>query len=160
MFDLRSNRKGGEWMVMFASDTDKIWDVGYVSGAFDLFHVGHLNLLKRAKERCNRLIVGVLSDEAIAYAKKRQPIITLNDRLAIVEAIRYVDEADVTTKPLLDKIAAWEKYHFDAMFSGDDHAYDNWAKERDALDDRGAELVFFPYTKGISTSYLKEGLSL
>jgi glycerol-3-phosphate cytidylyltransferase len=144
--------------MMFADETDKIWEIGYVSGSFDLFHIGHLNLLRRAKERCNKLIVGVLSNEAIVRIKHKQPIITLDDRLAIVAAIRYVDEVDVTTRELLDKVKAWEKYHFDAMFSGDDHAWDNWIKEKDTLAEFGAELVFFPYTKGISTTSLRNDL--
>jgi glycerol-3-phosphate cytidylyltransferase len=143
---------------MFANETDKIWKTGYVSGSFDLFHIGHLNLLRRAKERCEKLIVGVLSDEAIVRIKHKQPIITLKDRLAIVAAIRYVDEADVTTRELLDKVNAWEKYHFDAMFSGDDHAWDSWIREKDALAELGAELVFFPYTQGISTTSLRDDL--
>jgi glycerol-3-phosphate cytidylyltransferase len=143
---------------MLADETDKIWDIGYISGSFDLFHIGHLNLLRRAKERCNKLIVGVLSNEAIVRIKHKQPVITLDDRLAIVEAIRYVDEVDVTTRELLDKVRAWEKYHFDAMFSGDDHAWDNWSKERGALSALGAELVFFPYTQGVSTTLLRNDL--
>jgi glycerol-3-phosphate cytidylyltransferase len=143
---------------MFADETDKIWEIGYVSGSFDLFHIGHLNLLRRAKERCKKLIVGVLSNEAIVRIKHQQPIITLDDRLAIVAAIRYVDEVDVTTRELLDKVKAWEKYRFDAMFSGDDHAWDNWTKEKDALTALGAELVFFPYTQGISTTTLRNDL--
>ncbi|MDR2492635.1 MAG: adenylyltransferase/cytidyltransferase family protein [Coriobacteriales bacterium] len=141
---------------MFADQTDAHWGVGYVSGSFDLFHVGHLNLLRRAKERCSRLIVGVLSDEAIEYCKKRRPVIPESDRLAIVAAICYVDEADYTTRHLLNKVNAWEKYRFDAMFSGDDHAADGWAKEEDELKGLGADLVFFPYTPQVSTSMLRE----
>jgi cytidyltransferase-like protein len=143
---------------MFADESDKIWKIGYVSGSFDLFHIGHLNLLRRAKERCEKLIVGVLSDEAIVRIKRRQPVITLEDRLTVVAAIRYVDETDVTTRELLDKVKAWEKYHFDAMFSGDDHAWDNWIKEKDVLAKFGAELVFFPYTQGVSTTSLWDAL--
>lgn len=145
-------------MAVFASDTEKIWDIGYISGSFDLFHVGHLNLLRRAKERCNKLIVGILSNEAIEEIKHREPAIPLHDRMAIVAAIRYVDEVDVTTTELLDKVAAWKRYHFDAMFSGDDHAYDGWTYEEEALAELGAELVFFPYTKKVSTTKLKEDL--
>lgn len=143
---------------MFASDTDKIWDVGYVSGSFDLFHIGHLNILKSAKQRCNKLIVGVLSDEAIVRCKRRPPVIALEERLKIVEAIRYVDEVDITTIELLNKITAWEKYRFNAMFSGDDHNWDGWTKEEQDLAKLGAELVFFPYTQGISTSSLRADL--
>jgi glycerol-3-phosphate cytidylyltransferase len=144
--------------VMFADETEQKWKIGYVSGSFDMFHVGHLNLLRNAKQRCDKLIVGVLSDNAIVRIKQKQPIITLEDRLTIVEAIKYVDEVDVTTRELLDKVKAWDKYHFDAMFSGDDHAWDSWKAEEDALKELGAVLVFFPYTKGISTTSLREDL--
>jgi cytidyltransferase-like protein len=134
------------------------WRVGYVSGAFDLFHIGHLNLLRRARECCERLVVGVLSDEAIVRIKGLEPMVPLNDRLAIVAAIRYVDEADVTTVGLLDKVAAWHRYHFDAMFSGDDHAHDGWAREQEDLRALGAQLVFFPYTQGVSTTLFRQRL--
>ena len=143
---------------MFADETEEIWDVGYISGAFDLFHIGHLNLLRRAKERCNRLIVGVLSDEAVIRCKRKSPVIPLEERIKIIEAIRYVDETDVTTIELLDKVKAWEKYRFDAMFSGDDHTWDGWTKEEDDLAALGAKLVFFPYTQGISTTSLRANL--
>jgi cytidyltransferase-like protein len=144
--------------MIFADQTNKHWNIGYVSGSFDLFHVGHLNLLRNARNRCNRLIVGVLSDEAIGYCKRKQPVIPEHDRVAVVAAIRYVDEVDITTRELLNKVNAWEKYHFDAMFSGDDHATDGWAKEEDALRELGAELVFFPYTRGVSTSMIRNDL--
>jgi len=144
--------------MIYANETDKIWGVGYVSGAFDMFHIGHLNLLRRAKERCNTLIVGVLSDEVMVKRKKKPPIHPLVDRLAIVSAIRYVDEVDITTLELLHKDRAWEKYRFDAMFSGDDHAQGNWTnpREENALKERGAELVFFPYTDKVSSTLLRD----
>ncbi|MDR2727623.1 MAG: adenylyltransferase/cytidyltransferase family protein [Chitinispirillales bacterium] len=141
---------------MLASQTDKIWNTGYVSGSFDMFHIGHLNLIRKAKGRCGRLIVGVLADQAIANYKHKWPVIPLVQRVKIVEAIKYVDEVDVTTKELLNKITAWKKYRFDAMFSGDDHINDGWAHEENELKVLGAELVFFPYTKEISTTALHE----
>ena len=141
---------------MLASETDKHWKIGYVSGSFDMFHIGHLNLLRRSKERCDRLIAGVLTDEIIMAGKKKWPVIPLKERMEIVSAIRYVDEVDATTKPLLNKITAWEKYRFDAMFSGDDHINDGWAWEENDLRALGADLVFFPYTKEVSTSGLQE----
>ena len=140
---------------MLASETDRYWTKGYVSGAFDMFHLGHLNLLRRAKERCGYLVVGILADEVIARAKKKWPVIPLRERMEIVAAIKYVDEVDVTTKPLLNKITAWEKYNFDAMFSGDDHLDDGWAWEETDLKARGADLVFFPYTKEVTTTQLQ-----
>ncbi len=140
---------------MLASETDKHWHVGYISGSFDMFHVGHLNLLRRAKERCDYLIVGVLSDECIVTIKKKAPIISLGDRLEIVRSCKYVDEVDVTTNELLNKITAWNKYHFDAMFTGDDHKGDGWAWEEPELNKLGAELVFFPYTTKVSSTKLR-----
>ena len=144
--------------MIFANETDKIWDVGYISGTFDMFHIGHLNLIRRAKERCKKLIVGVLADDVVKKRKKKWPIHPLVDRMAIVNAIKYVDEVDITTFELLHKDKAWEKYHFNAMFSGDDHSQGNWtnAKERAFLKEVDAELVFFPYTKETSSTILRE----
>jgi len=142
--------------MIFAHETDTHWDVGYISGTFDMFHVGHLNLICRAKERCNKLIVGVLSDKAALKSKNKLPVSPLKDRIAIVSAIKFVDEVDITTCSLLKKVKAWEKYQYNVMFSGDDHANKSWIKEYEQLKLRNAELVFFPYTKGISSTLLKE----
>jgi glycerol-3-phosphate cytidylyltransferase len=120
-----------------------------------MFHIGHLNLIRRAKERCGRLIVGVLSDESVLRGKKKWPVIPLPERMEIVSSLKYVDETDVTTQELLNKITAWNKYRFDAMFSGDDHASDGWTREEADLKVLGADLVFFPYTKEVSTSFLQ-----
>lgn len=136
----------------------KPYNIGYVSGSFDMFHVGHLNLLRRAKECCNYLIVGVLSDDCILQGKKKAPIIPLEDRLEIVRCCKYVDEVDVTTRDLLNKVTAWKKYHFDAMFTGDDHKKDGWAWEEPELNKLGAKIVFFPYTQKVSSSKLRGAL--
>lgn len=139
-------------------EDNKHYHIGYVSGTFDMFHIGHLNLLRRAKERCDYLIVAVLSDECVLRSKKKQPIIPLADRLEVIRACKYVDEVDVTTVELLNKITAWHKYHFDAMFTGDDHKTDGWAWEEPELNKLGAELVFFPYTQNVSSTKLREKL--
>jgi len=144
--------------MIIASETNKHWKKGYISGTFDMFHIGHLNLIRQAKERCDYLIVGVLDDECVQTGKGKTPVIPLEDRIAIITAIKYVDETDITTQPLLNKVTAWEKYRFDAMFSGDDHASDGWAWEEDELKTLGADLVFFPYTQKISTTKLKAQL--
>lgn len=136
-------------------DENKHYHIGYVSGTFDMFHVGHLNVLRRAKERCDYLIVGVLSDDCVIEGKKKAPVISLEDRLEIVRSCKYVDEVDVTTKDLLNKINAHKKYHFDAMFTGDDHKHDGWAWEGPELKKLGADLVFFPYTQKVSSSKLR-----
>jgi len=144
--------------MIFANETDKIWDVGYISGTFDMFHIGHLNLIRRTKERCIKLIVGVLADDVVKRTKKKWPIHPLVDRMAIVAALKYVDEVDITTEELLRKDSAWEKYRFNAMFSGDDHIQGNWTNKREqkALDELGVDLVFFPYTKETSSTILRE----
>jgi len=141
---------------MLASETGKHWKKGYVSGTFDMFHVGHLNLIHRAKERCDYLVVGVLSDEVAVKFKQKLPVIPLDERMEIIGALKYVDEVDVTTEAFIDKVIAWENYKFDAMFSGDDHLYDGWTKEEAELSERGADLVFFPYTKEVTTTLLQD----
>lgn len=141
---------------MLATDTNKHWNIGYVSGSFDMFHMGHLNLIRRSKERCNKLIVGVLTDELVLKRKNKWPTIPLKERLEIVGAIKYVDEVDITTEPLIYKFNALEKYGFDAMFSGDDHIADGWGHDEEELKAVGVDLVFFPYTKEVSTSRLQE----
>jgi cytidyltransferase-like protein len=141
---------------VLATDTNKHWNIGYISGAFDMFHMGHLNLIRRSKERCNKLIVGVLTDELILKRKNKWPTIPLKDRLEIVGALKYVDEVDITTEPLIYKFTALEKYGFDAMFSGDDHIADGWGHDEEELKAVGVDLVFFPYTREVSTSRLQE----
>ena len=92
--------------------------VGYTTGVYDMFHIGHLNVIKRAKEQCDYLIVGVSTDELVQLEKKKTPIIPFEERTAIVEAIKYVDE--VVPQIDKDKLRAWEKYHFNKMFVGSD----------------------------------------
>ena len=92
--------------------------IGYTTGVFDMFHIGHLNILRRAKERCDYLIVGVSTDELVQHDKNKTPVIPFEDRCAIVEAIKYVDK--VVPQPDKNKLAAWERYHFNKMFVGSD----------------------------------------
>ena len=91
--------------------------IGYTTGVFDLFHIGHLNILKRAKEQCDYLIVGVSTDELVEQYKHKTPVIPYEERVEIIKSIRYVDE--VVPQLNRDKYEAWEKYHFDRMFVGD-----------------------------------------
>lgn len=131
--------------------------VGYTTGVFDMFHVGHLNILRRAKEKCDYLIVGVSTDELCLSYKHKAPIVPYGERKAIVEAIKYVDE--VVPQVDRDKFGAWEKYHFDVMFVGDD-----WKGSPlfSALEERfkevGVSIVYFPYTTGTSSTVLREKL--
>lgn len=141
-------------------DGPKKYHVGYVAGVFDLFHIGHLNLLRRAKEQCDYLIAGVVTDEQVIAAKKTRPYIPFEERLAIVQACRYVDEAVEIPADQPGTEDAFYRYHFDAQFSGSDYA-DNpfWIAKKTFLQQHGSDLVFFPYTQGISSTEIKEQLS-
>ncbi len=134
----------------------KAYHIGYVAGVFDLFHLGHVNLLRRAKEQCDYLIVGVVSDEGVIHDKKTDPYMSCDERMAIVGACRYVDEVhEIPFKHALIQ-DAYKMYHFDAMFSGNDYEGDTgWLSEKEYLEEHGARLVFFPYTKEVSTTKLK-----
>ncbi len=130
--------------------------VGYTTGVFDLFHIGHLNLLRKAKEHCDYLIVGVTTDDLVSYKHKRA-VIPFEERLAIVEAIKYVDKA--VAQESMDKMAAWEQYHFDVMFVGDDwKGSAKWRKIEVEMEQVGVMIVYVPYTKGISSTLLNETL--
>lgn len=116
-----------------------------------MFHIGHLNIIRRAKEQCDYLIVGVSTDENVQTYKHKTPVIPYEQRKAIVEAIRYVDQ--VVPQENMDKFAAWEKYHFDAIFHGDDWKGSDMYNEIEAkLKAVGCDMVFLPHTNGISTS--------
>lgn len=131
--------------------------IGYTTGVFDLFHIGHLNILKRAKEQCDYLIVGVTVDELVAY-KGKKAFIPYDERAAIVGAIRYVDR--VVPQDSMDKMAAWQKYHFQKMFVGDDwKGTDIWNRWETEFAKVGTEVVYFPYTKQTSSSQLREALT-
>lgn len=130
--------------------------IGYTTGVYDLFHIGHLNLLRRAKEQCDYLIVGVTTDELVAY-KHKKSVIPFEERSAIVEAIRYVDK--VVPQVSMDKIQAWNEHHFDVMFVGDDwKGTDKWNAYEKEFQELGVEIVYFPYTKGTSSTLLNEAL--
>ena len=128
--------------------------IGYTTGVYDLFHIGHLNLLKNAKAQCDRLIVGVSSDE-IAQYKNKKPFIPQEERMEIVKAIKYVDE--VVLQEDLDKIKAWNKYHYDILFVGSDwKGTDKWDRYEQQLQEVGAKVVYLPYTKTTSSTILQE----
>ncbi|HQO10724.1 MAG TPA: adenylyltransferase/cytidyltransferase family protein [Clostridiales bacterium] len=131
---------------------------GYTAGVYDLFHIGHLNLLKKAKEQCEYLIVAVSTDELVQSYKNKKPVICYEERKAIVEAIRYVDE--VVPQESRDKIAAFEKYRFDVMFVGDDwKGNDVFEKTDRYMRDHGGCVEYIPYTTHISSTLLKEVLN-
>lgn len=132
--------------------------IGYTTGVYDLFHIGHLNLLKNAKGLCDKLIVGVTVDKLVAYKHKRA-IIPFEDRLEIVRSIKYVDAA--IPQEDIDKFAAWEKLKFDILFVGDDwYQSDSWRAMEEKFRGVGVKVVYFPYTKGVSSTVISRALKL
>ena len=125
--------------------------IGYLSGTFDLFHIGHLNLLRRAKERCDYLIVGVHKDGSW---KGKETFIPFDERLDIIRSIKYVDEAE---ESFVEDIDAWEKHHFDKLFVGSDYkGSERFKRYEEFFKDKGVEIVYFPYTKGTCSTQLRE----
>ena len=127
--------------------------IGYTTGVYDMFHIGHLNVIRRAKEQCDYLIVGVSTDELVQHEKNKTPVIPFQERKDIVAAIKYVDEV----VPQLDKnkFAAWEKYHFNKMFVGSDwKGTEAWNKFEEQFKPLGVEIVYLPHTDGISSTQL------
>ena len=136
----------------------KKYKIGFTAGVFDLFHVGHLNLLERCKEYCDYLIVGVCDDKYVTDIKKKQPVINENDRVRILNALKCVDEAvliDIETTN--DKMVALEKFGFDVLFSGDDwKGTGGYLKTESQFAPLGVSIEYLPYTQGVSTSDIKE----
>ena len=136
----------------------KKFKIGYTTGVFDMFHIGHLNILKRAKEQCEYLVVGVTTDELCCKRKNKKPIINENDRMAIVEAIRYVDK--VVPQTDMDKIRPVKEIGADAVFVGSDwkgtEAWDNYEKQ---FAEVGCKVVYLEHTDGISSTIIREKLN-
>ncbi|WP_417537145.1 adenylyltransferase/cytidyltransferase family protein [Marinomonas sp.] len=131
--------------------------IGYTTGVFDLFHIGHLNVLKRAKLECDYLIVGVSTDELCMEAKNKKPIIPFQERMEIVEAIKFVDE--VVPQVNYDKEEAWNNLKFDKMFVGDDwKGTDKWNQLEKDFKKLNVEIHYFSYTSHTSSSKLREVL--
>ncbi|WP_051640250.1 adenylyltransferase/cytidyltransferase family protein [Cellulomonas sp. URHE0023] len=131
--------------------------VGYAPGAYDLFHVGHLNILRHAKDHCDYLIAGVVDDAVLEVTKGRRPVIPLHERMEIVSHISYVDQVHAET--LLDKLDTWRELPFDVFFKGDD-----WRGTPKGIDlekrfaEVGVEVVYFPYTVHTSSTALRRAL--
>lgn len=139
----------------------KKYKVGYTCGVFDLFHVGHLNLLERCKEQCEYLIVGMCDDNYVREIKGKEPVINENDRLRILNALKCVDKAEkVNSKTTDDKMLAWKRFKFDVLFSGDDwKGSERYLKTEKQFKEIGVSIEYLPYTKGISTTDLKNKMS-
>ena len=147
-------------IVVEQTEEPKKYHVGYIAGVFDLFHIGHLNMFKRAKEQCDYLIVGVVSDEQVIREKKTTPYIPFEERLEIVGACKYVDEAVKIPADRPGTEEAYRLYHFDVQFSGSDYADDPvWLSKKAYLQQHGSDLVFFPYTQSTSSTKLKGKIS-
>lgn len=137
-----------------AEAAGKKFKVGYTTGVFDMFHVGHLNIIRRAKEQCEYLIVGVTTDELSLKAKSKLPVIGETDRMAIVEAIRYVDK--VVPQADMDKLAAVKKYGADAVFVGSDwKGTESWNRYEKEFSEAGCSVVYLDHTEGISSTILR-----
>ena len=136
----------------------KKYKIGYTSGVFDMFHIGHLNLLRKAKEQCEYLIVGVSTDEVVESYKHKTPIIPFEDRKSIVEAIKFVDK--VVPQDTMDKMKMWEKVHFDVMFHGDEwkgtELYNKYEREFAEI---GVKIEYLSHTEGIRSSILRDKLN-
>ncbi|MBC2317817.1 adenylyltransferase/cytidyltransferase family protein [Listeria booriae] len=134
----------------------KHYKIGYTTGVYDMFHIGHLNLLKRAKAQCDYLIVGVTVDELVSY-KKKQAIIPFEERIEIVKHISYVDE--VVPQSSMNKMEAWQRLGFDAIFVGDDwKGSDTWNQFEVDFSKVGVTIEYLPYTKGTSSTQLRQTL--
>lgn len=133
----------------------KKYKIGYTDGVYDLFHVGHLNMINAAKENCEYLIVGVHGDDVVKEYKHRAPIIDENDRKRIVESVKGVDRAVINR--FRDKMKLWELYHFDVVFIGDDwKGTERWNAFEKVLKEVGVDVIYVPYTKGISTTDIRK----
>lgn len=136
--------------------------IGYTTGVYDMFHIGHLNILKSARAICDFLIVGVSTDELVMKEKDKRPVIPFEERAEIISSVRYVDYV----VPQLDKnkFDAWKKYRFDIMFVGDDwKGTEAWNRYEDEFREVGVKIIYLPHTDGISstnlTNYIKRTLS-
>ena len=129
--------------------------IGYTQGTYDMFHIGHLNLIKNAKRRCDYLIVN--TDELVESYKNKRPIVPLEERAEIVRSIKYVDEVIITNT--LDKKEIWDKIRFDEIYIGDDwKGNERWERIMKEMEPRGARFAYFPYTKDTSSTMLREKL--
>lgn len=138
----------------------KPYNVGYIAGVFDLFHIGHLNMFKRAKEMCNYLIVGVVSDEGVRLDKQAEPFVPFEERIEMVRSCRYVDEAVKLPVGFAGTRDMFRVYHFDVQFSGSDYENDPvWLSEKEFLEKNGSTMVFFPYTQSTSSTKLKKAIN-
>lgn len=131
--------------------------IGYTAGVYDLFHIGHLNLLKNAKGMCDKLIVGITTDELVQY-KGKKPVIPFVDRIEIVRNIKYVDA--VVAQSDMDKLSMCKKLKANILFVGDDwYKTEKWQQYEREFEEAGIKIIYFPYTKGISSTQITKALN-
>ena len=129
--------------------------IGFTSGVFDLFHIGHVNILKNAKSMCDKLIVGITSDELMLSYKNKKPVIPFIERAEIVRSIKFVDS--VVVQENMNKFETWKKIKFDLMFVGDDwHKNEKWAEYEKLFSEVNVKIIYFPYTKGTSSTKINK----
>ena len=140
---------------------NKQYKIGFTAGVYDMFHIGHLNVIKKAKENCKFLIVGVSTDEVVLKNKNKKPIVPYNDRFAIVESIRYVDKVIPQTRYDIEgKIQIVKDNNIDVMFVGSDwQGTEKWNLLENELKKLGCDVVYLPHTDGISSTLLREKVS-
>lgn len=127
--------------------------IGYTTGVYDMFHIGHLNVIRKAKEQCDYLIVGISTDELAEKEKHKTPVIPYEERIAIVSALKYVDQ--VVPQSDIDKVAAWKRYHFNKLFVGSDwEGTPRWKVYEEEFRTLGVSIIYLPYTDGISSTKL------
>lgn len=130
--------------------------LGYTQGVYDMFHIGHLNLINHAKEYCEELIVGVNSNKLVEYYKHKIPIIDEKERVEIVRNLKAVDHCEIVET--LDKVELYKKYKFDAVFIGDDwKGSERWIQTEKELADYGVKVIYLPHTPNISSTDLRKG---
>ena len=143
-------RKGIYQMI----SNKKKYKIGYTQGTFDMFHIGHLNLLRNAKKECEYLIVGINTDELVAKYKNKKPVINEENRLDIVKSIKFTDKALLVST--LDKSEIHKQLEFEAIFIGDDwKGNERWKQTEENLKKVGAEVVYLNYTKGVCSTSLR-----
>ena len=136
---------------------NKVYKLGYTTGVFDLFHIGHLNLLRKAKSHCEKLIVGVSTDDLVAY-KNKKAVIPFEERIEIISSIKYVD--DVVEQKNLYKFKVWKNLKFNVMFVGDDwNGTPSWQEYEKKFKTVNVDILYFPYTKGTSSTLINQILT-